>query len=417
MSAGIRKALPQALLLVLLGCSGLLAADLLFRGNARSLLYGRERFSGDGTEGQPLEDSYRFYQYFRLQLARRAEQSSLAFKSYFRVTDDFNLDLPGDPGWRLYHGYLEWKRGRSEVTVGRQWLHFGPGSLTLDGIQAGYAFDERSRYRLTGYFGSESPFTHGFHLQGIDRTGSGGFYLRALPRPGLELGLGGVQKNRRGEAIQRELGADTQLRLPHRLQLTGRLDVDLLEDRLQKGTVRLDYRELKRWEFQLQYRHYEPRLLDDRYYFRFPLQGHEQVRGGLIYRLRQQLMLSAAWSTIFFGGEETSSFLSFGLTAPYAELIYYRGMGFGGEEDGFSLGGNYLFGDAYRVYAQLNYSAYRFYEELDERDNLVSGVFGFDWIPFDDLTAGIELQDLNDEVFRHDFRVLAKFSINSDTIF
>jgi hypothetical protein len=137
-----------------------LPADLVFSGSSRSLFYSRENFFS------PLEDesvhNFRLYQYMRMKLSERGKKSSISFNTYLRVSDDLNVEYPNDPNWRLYNGYLQLDRGYTQLSLGRQWLHLGPGSMTLDGLKL--SIGSPGLTQLTGYVGTESPYSNNFRL-------------------------------------------------------------------------------------------------------------------------------------------------------------------------------------------------------------------------------------------------------------
>ena len=66
--------------------------------------------------------------------------------------------------------------------------------------------------------------------------------------------------------------------------------------------------------------------------------------------------------------------------------------------------------------ADIDYSRYRFYEDED-RDYLFSSIFGFNWRPKKNIMAGLELQDVNNDVLSKDWRLMLKFSLNHRKVF
>ena len=389
-----------------------LPADLVFSGSSRSLFYSRENYFS------PLEDesvhNFRLYQYMRMKLSGRGKKSSISFNTYLRVSDDLNVEYSNDPNWRLYNGYLQLDRGYTQLSVGRQWLHLGPGSMTLDGLKL--SFGSPGLTQLTGYAGTESPYGNHFQLNGWDKAKSGGFYLSTRAIRPLTLGLGWYQKSRKGEVALREVGLKCKADLPRDLKLSAGLDVNLLTDRVQKGYCRLNYKGSKRLTFLAEFKHYEPRLFYQSYFRRFNPRANDQLRGGLVYFVTSQVTLNATYSAIFFEDADTR-YLSLGAGCPNGWFNYYHGAGFGGDEDGFAVGGNYIFRQKIEIYADLDYSRYRFYEEDEDRDYLFSSIFGINWKPARNILAGLEFQDLNNQFFSKDFRVLLKFAVNYGRIF
>lgn len=389
-----------------------LSAELLYSGRAQSFLYNYENLYSSVPAGL-AEDNFRFYQYLRLNLKQRGEKSSVSFHTYLRVTDDLNIDYAEDPHWRLYNGYLKWDTRKTSLTLGRQWLHLGPGSLTLDGVNL--SVDAAGKSQLTGYLGLESPYSRKFNFQGWEKARSGGLYFTTKAIRRLNLGIGWYQKNRHGKVAFREAGLNAKARLPGGWQFNGRLDVNLLTDKVQRSQARLRYTGNKRVHFFGEYKHYEPRLFYQSYFRRFKPKANDQFRGGLTYFITPQLTLNTSYSAVFFE-DENSGYLSLSAACPYGWLTYYRGDGFGGDEDGFALGATLPVRENFELFADIDYSRYRFYEEED-RDYLFSSIFGVNWRPRKDLTAGIEFQDLNNNVFSKDFRLLLKFAHNFSSAF
>ncbi len=396
---------------LLLSASGLWA-QLTFSGNARSLFYGREIFPGAFSDN--TEDSFRYYQSFGLHLVGRGKAGQLGFHTFFQVSDDLSLDLNDDPQSRLYNGYLEWKNKGTNLSLGRQWITLGPSSLTLDGFKASQSIGKA--VEVTGYLGTQTPFSRKFDLQGWDSAKSGGFYARTLSLKNAGLGIGLQQKSYKGETTFRELGIDGRIKLPEGVDLLGRADFNLLESGLQRAVLTSRYRPAdSRFGFMAEYRHYEPRLFDKSYFKRFDLEGHEQVRGGVTCELKPGVSLNASYTGVYFE-DDSDSYITLGAACPYGSVSYFHGTGASGDEDGFAASGSYVFCKAWELFADVDYSLYRFYEELD-RDYVFSSAFGLNWRPNRTVLAGLEFQDLNNDFLSKDFRVLLKFALNYSQIF
>jgi len=388
-----------------------LPAELLYSGRAQSFLYSYEDLYSS-TAGE-AEDNFRFYQYLRLNLKKLSEKSTVSFHTYLRVTDDFNVDYSYDPNWRLYNGYLKWDLRRVSLSLGRQWIHLGPGSLTLDGANIGVELAGKSR--LTGYLGLESPYSRRFSFQGWEKARSGGLYFTTKAVSRVNFGIGFYQKNRRGEVAFREAGLNAKASLPGGWKINSRLDVNLLEDKLQKGLVRLSYQGHERVHFFGEYKHYQPRLFYQSYFRRFQPKANEQFRGGLTCFLTSTVTLNTSYSAVFFE-DGNSGYLSLSAACPYGWLTYYRGDGFGGDENGFAIGTSLPVREKFELFVDIDYSRYRFYEQED-RDYLFSSIFGVNWRPRKNVMAGVEFQDVNNDVFSKEFRLLLKFAYNFSSAF
>ena len=387
-----------------------LPAEVHFSGSARSLLYSWENKALRKEESELA--NYRFYQYLRMKLTGKGEHSSISFHTYLRVTDDLNIEF-NENHWRFYNGYLQWDKGGASVSFGRQWLHLGPGSLTLDGLKIDIGSSGSQRF--SGYIGTESPYSRYFSTNGWERSRSGGVYFKTSALRWTRIGIGWHQKNRGGKVGLREIGINCKSDLPRGFQLYGRLKVNLLTDRVQKGIFRLRYQGNERFSFLAEYKHYEPRLFYQSYFRRFKPKSNDQLRGGVVFFLRPEVTLSATYSAVFFE-EENSGYLSLGANCPYGSVTYYRGNGFGGDEDGFTIAASYPLSRDFELFADIDYSRYRFYEEED-RDYLFSSIFGMEWKPRRDIHTSLEFQDINNDIFSKDFRVLVKFAYNFNKVF
>ena len=312
--------------------AGTLRAELLYSGRAQTLLYNYEDLLT--TPGASSTDNYRFFQFLRLNLKNRGEKNTVSFHTYLRVTDDLKVNYSDDPNWRLYNGYLQWDTRLTGLTAGRQWLHLGPSSVTLDGVKM--SVGGRGPNELTGYIGVESPFTRKFDTNGFSKAGSGGLYFTTRQIRTLNLGIGFYQKNRDGEAAFREIGVNATSNLTPGLKLYSRLDVNLLNSSVQKGQVRLRYQGNARVHFFGEFKHSEPRLFYKSYFQNFDLTGNEQLRGGVTVFLKPEVTLNTSYSEILHESQN-SGYLSLGLSCPYGSATYYRGNGFGDEENGFAV--------------------------------------------------------------------------------
>ncbi len=397
--------------IILLTAAADLSAELRFNGSARSLFYSRESFPG--AFSGDTDDSFRYYQSFGLHMVDKSTVGEIGFHTFFRVRDDLSLDLTDDPESRLYNGYLEWKRKNSSLALGRQWITMGPSSLTLDGFKASRTFG--GQVEVTGYLGVQTPYSRHFSLQGWDRAKSGGLHVRTRNLKNASFGFGFQQKSYKGKTTFRELGVDGKLDLPAGLDILGRLDFDLLDAGVQRAVLTGRKRVSGRLSLMGEYRHYQPRLIDKSYFKRFDLEGNEQIRGGVSYTLRPGVSLDASYTGVFFE-DENDSYITLGAACPYGSFSYFHGTGASGDEDGFAVSGSYLFAGSWELFADIDYSLYRFYEELD-RDYVFSSAFGLNWRPNRTVLAGIELQDMNNDFISRDFRVLLKFTLNYSQIF
>lgn len=391
------------------------AMTFLYSGQARSSLYSYESLYMDPANES--DNNYRYHQFLRLNLKGLGEKNKVSFHTYMRVSDDLSVDYASDPNWRMYNAYLKWDTRATSLSVGRQWIHLGPGSMTLDGAKFEVSGRKAS---ITGYVGTESPFTRKFDSSGYDKAGSGGVYLRVKPVSKLAIGAGWYQKNRYGETAFREFGVNANATLPHGFKLYSRLDYNMLSDEIQKGQVRLRYQGDKRYNFFGEYKHYTPRLFYQSYYQRkFELEGNDQLRGGLNVNVKENVTLSASYSAIMTE-DENSGYMTIGASCPFGWANYYLGRGFGGDEDGFAVGGQVpLAEDKLELFGTLDYSRYR-YLELDdesERDYLFSTIFGMHYRPSECINAGIEFEDVNNDLFSKDWRVLINLNINFSSAF
>jgi hypothetical protein len=391
------------------------AMTFLYTGQTRSSLYSYERLHHDPADS---DENYRFYQFLRLKLKGVGEKNTVSFNTYMRVSDDLSVDYSSDPNWRMYNAFMQWDTRTSKLSVGRQWLHLGPGSMTLDGVKL--ELGGTSKLKLTGYLGTESPFSRKFNAGGFDKTGSGGLYVRMKPSRKLSIGAGWYQKNRHGETAFREIGVNANATLPNGFKLYSRLDVNMLTDQIQKGQVRLRYNGHKRFNFFGEYKHYQPRLFYQSYYRRkFKPQGNDQLRGGLNVFLDNDISLNASYSAIMME-DENSGYFTLGASSPHGWFNYFKGHGFGGDEDGFALGGSLpLAHHKFELFGTLDYSRFRYFELDNEsdRDYLFSTIFGMHWKPSEIVDAGIEFEDVNNDVFSKDWRMLININVNFSSAF
>ena len=401
-------------IIILLITSGysMTAAEVLFSGNSRSMINFRESYLGNGDDG--TVDNARFYETVRAKLVGRGESSSFGFHTFLQSSTDFSEDYSTDPIWKLYNAYFQYKNNHADFTLGRQWLHLGPGSLTLDGVKV--TLKSGTTCDFTGYIGMESPYSRSFDTGGWDKSQSGGLYFSTRRISKLNLGVGYTQKNYLGETALQEVGLYAKTRLSGPLQFNGRLDFDLKGDQVQKAVLGARYDKKKDYSIMAEYRHYLPRIYYKSYFKKFYYQANDQVRTGISYYLSDWTTVSANYTAIFFD-DENNGYLSIDLSCPYGSITYYQGMGFGGDEIGVAVGATYPVCEQLDIYADLDFSKYRFYEHESETDRLFTSMFGFDWKPTRDILTGVEFQNVDNEILNKDWRMLLKFSINGSGVF
>jgi hypothetical protein len=396
--------------LILLGLNGL-SAEMRFNGSTQALFYSLESYPG--RLDQTAVDNFRYYQTFRLKLEQKGRKNSLSFNTFFRVTNDFAREYPADPASRFYNGYVQWNTPLTSLAVGRQWLNLGPSSLTLDGVRL--SLSKSRLIEATGFVGLESPFSRKFDLQGWDKARSGGVYLRSQAIRRLTLGLGFFQKDYESRTALREIGINGKADLPHGVDLTGRLDLNLLTHGVQNGMFRTRFQAGSHWNLVGEYKHYEPRLFYQSYYRRFNPRANDQLRAGVVYNFRKDVFLGASYTGIRFK-DMTSSYLTLSAGCPYGNVAYYHGGGIDQSQNGFTVGGSYPLLEVLEVFADLDYSRFRFYDAEND-DYLFTSIFGLNWRPRRDILAGVEFHDLNDRIFSKDFRILFKLGFNYSQIF
>ncbi len=270
-----------------------------------------------------------FYQGLRLRIL--SETNSKTFlNTYLRVAKI------GSAAWeeRIYHLYVNWQtpHNRLQVRLGRQFLYRGVINGTLDGILL--SANPTPRLRLKVFGGLEAPYRRGFETVGRDSTAWGG-YLSYRFSTRAKIDLSYFHRRRNGISVWHLLGAGLSGKLTPDFYYQLQIDHNLEAKTLQGVRARLSYYR-NRWSFSGEINRQRPRVFEDSYFRIFELEGFQQFRGGVTYRIHQYRLGIQYIFTAYETDNTNQVLLTFGNRWGMIGLVL---------QDGFGGGNTGLYGD------------------------------------------------------------------------
>ena len=174
---------------------------------------------GQGFEDLEGEDHFNLAQGLRIH-AYKLGLDELSFHGYFQYYGDLNNDFADEGKFRLYHGYLRYKKRDFPLNVraGRFFLFRGVAVGVLDGGEFTYKINPQ--WSITGFGGVQGPLSREWEFNpGGDSPMFGG-EVRWLPgkfkgvKPSMALSY--TRQEREGNLLRHMMGLSLHLKINRR---------------------------------------------------------------------------------------------------------------------------------------------------------------------------------------------------------
>jgi len=362
-------------------------------GQAYSMLYAWE----NATSNQQWDN------YHGLKLRLRPENNNnLTVKANLRFA------RRGDPGeWdeRIYNAYVDWSpKGRHvQARAGRQFMYRGVINGSVDALWL--RTQPLRNLEVQAITGFRVPLDRSANVQSwVDGGVLGGFASFRFDRQS-HFDVSYVQRQRSGKVAWRQLGSALNGAFPGGWYYQMRVDYNLEQSEVQTLRVRAYYN-AGRWLLSGEYNNERPRVFEDSFFNLFELNGFDQFRGGVTYRLGLY-RVGAQFTHTSFEASNHNDRIEVTAANRWGTLGLIYQNGFGGDNVG-------VFGDVrydlvHNLTVQVRSSHYNFERRtisIDEDATSFSGGVIFRPVPSLALNAGIQ-QSLN-TFYSHDFRALFK---------
>ena len=377
----------------------------------------------DGTVSRHL----RAYQVGILN-ASRLGGMPLSFHTYAQVSGDLLDDVPGRGHYRILHAYLRWKsRSRPDLNLsaGRQRIHSGVGFGTIDGVRLGVR--PCPEVLITGYAGilvpvvseggigtwDEGHLWGGQALFEVKDTSLGISFAErareATPYDGSGT-YSGLLPQDQPRAVRR-LGVDLRQTVQGRLEVYGRVDLDL-EDQLEVDGVEVVGHLQATPELRIsgEFQHRKPRIHVNSILSVFEVSTNREAGGRIHYRLSPRVSLSADAFRVVYDDDDSWR-LGVGVLCETGYIGYSRRVGYGGASDAVSVSFHKGLTPELTIKADGSFSGYRLYAAQADRDRALAGSLGLTYRPRRALSFDVTGQVLRNKYYTRDVRFFFRGSV------
>jgi len=368
----------------------------------------------------------RAYQLAQLTLSK----GNISFHSFVNFSNDFREKQSGDPRFRFYNFYINWRNlfNRVNLKLGRLSVYSGVGVGTIDGIYAstkvakflnlniygGFLMPEGQKLALNDdpknnfMFGGQLKFSSG------EFSGSLSYFNQhrkpksydALRADSLgnvfvqEISLTSAQYN----LVSGDLRYESSI-----FEVYSRLDYDVSKVKFTRGEISGGVNLMSRLKLSAGYNYRDPRIPLNSIFSVFSYEVTKEVEAGVHYSISPMLRAYVGFSNVRYA-DDNSQRIVFGFDAGYVFINLAKRMGYAGELDGVSAQGYYpMFNNRFIINAGLNYASYKLSEGSQRNRDLVV-LLGGSFKPNNSLSFDVQTQYIQNRVYKSDFRVFFKFN-------
>jgi len=392
-------------------------------GNISSSVYSFERYSTPGNS----ETSIRGFQVLTLNFS----QHNFTVKSYLNLENDFAQSIDTDPRLRLYNLYVEGRHIFKIVTlrIGRQPLFDALAGGIFDGLNIGI---KSKGILIKGYYGANVPAYQKFEIVSnwsdnyilggkvstdfITNTQISLSYINKNFKPRdyvatrLDMNLNPIQVLISNKSNQYQYArAEVNYDLPKTLNINTRYDYDLNFNKTSKFQIDGELTEVKDFTFRMYYNYRAPNLRYNSIFSVFDYGNTNEFEGGVDYRINNTFTLSGKYGVVNYQDDNSQRF-TLGIISNYGTVSYRKSTGYAGELDALSLYSAYSFLEGKLTPSiGISYSNYKLSEESDT-SNLTTILTGINFRPIVKLSFDLQMQYLNSEIYKNDYRLFFRLN-------
>lgn len=391
-------------------------------GRFSTTVYSWERNPADSLS----ETHARVYQTAQVTIGNLASRR-VSFHFYGLLSQDLAKSAEDDPIPRIYHTYLQWHARKGlvqRVRLGRQRVYSGVAYGTVDGIDLNFRIGES--VKIGGFAGILVPFSNEIEIGNWDDRHAFGFRVSTTKLAGTKVLVSFMQRNRAPAAYsapgrytgrkitfesleQRLLGLDLHRRFARKLNLYGRLDYDLEQERVRRGQVELRLAASDKLTLSGEFIHRAPLIEANSIFTVFEQNTTQEfgVRGS--YRFGQRWFLNGNLAVQKYDGDETVRF-GLGVRGKYGSLGYNFRKGYGGQNNGAYAALNYPVTPKLGLVATTGLARYTLFDDDLETHTSLTGSVGLNYRPRKQLAIDILGQGIRNRFSSSDFRIFVKAS-------
>lgn len=388
-----------------------------------------------GGSGDDFENRTRAFERLRLDLTDFAGRS-LSLHGFLTARNDLTTQNLGETRTRLYSGYLRYRSAnaapgalRYDARLGRQWIHAGVGSGTVDGI---LLRADRSGWGAISLFGgtlgSQRRDRGGFDKPDLSRRL--GAELRIRPRVSAsadpEIALSFADTRRLELVENQKLGGRASMWIRRRLGMWTEVRHDFILDRTYSSAAGVEVlkpaRNLRAWA---QYDRRTPALPATSTFAFFETKPVSGFRGGIGLRVAGPYHAAFDFErTDFKGGVNTvvtgdsiATRARVDRASSY-RIVLTRGdyqiggrfeSGFGGKRSGFLIAARHDFGEKLKLTLDIGLDNYDYGSGPVEDNKAASGLLAATYALARDSRLTAQIEGLNNRDLKRDIRMMVRF--------
>lgn len=349
----------------------------------------------------------------------------LSLHLYGVFAQDLAVSAEEDPALRLYNSYLQWKDRTGileRVRVGRQRIYSGVAYGTIDGIDAGVRV--KDYFKIGGFAGALVPPANDVEVGKWDDAHAFGLRLSTSKLAGTRVLVSFMQRNRTPVAYsapgrytgrilkfddleQRLVGLDVQRRFSERVDVYGRLDYDIEQERLRRGQLELRLTASDKLNFSGEFVHRAPLLAANSIFSVFEQNTMQDLGLRASYRISPVWFLSGNFGVQVYEGDESLRF-GLGLRGRYGSFGYNFRRGYAGQNNGAYASLTYPLTPKMGLVATTGFSRYSLFSEDLETQTSLTGSLGLNYRPHKLLSLDVLGQGVRNRFDSHDVRLFIK---------
>lgn len=359
--------------------------------------------------GSDDENHTRWYQSLALN-ANRLGHQNVSFHTYLRTAHDFQSDAGLNTPTRIYNAYLDWKRIGNvlDMRLGRQFVHFGVGSATMDGLRLTLA--QQRRFRLSLYYGAETPFSRpGTELSGLSEKQIMGAYLSSTAILKTRLGLSYVRKSRDNETRWEQAGLMLDRSFGSMWMVLAKINYNLDTQDIHEMLVRIRFTQSNDLTMSTDFGRRKPRFDVDSYFNIFEIEPYDWFRLSVSKHLGSWLKLNAMVRMTMLEDKQATRVQVSGDMGLF-QVGLMNQSGYGGNNLGLFGGVQKEITDKMMLAARLNFSRFTLEEIVGDVENAMFSYLMFGYRIHKDFKTQVSLQHLTNPQYERDLRAIVNIA-------
>lgn len=366
----------------------------------------------------------RLYQTAQVTVGQLAN-NRLSFHFFGQISQDLSEKADDDPIPRLYNAYLQWQERKAilnQVKLGRQRVYSGVAYGAIDGIDL--TLRAGNLFKIGGFAGFLVPTSNEIEIKSWGASHAFGLRASTDRLLGSKILVSFMQRNRQPvnysapgqftqriltfESLeQRLLGVDIYRSFSRRLNVYGRFDYDLEQERVRRTQVELRVSPSQKLELAGEFFHRAPLIDANSIFTVFEQNTSQDVGLRANYRINQTWFIDGNVGYQIYDGDETLRF-GLGLRCRYGYFGYNFRRGYGGQNNGAYAAINYQLNSKFGVVASTGLSRYSLFNEDTDEYTSITGSVGVNYRPHKLFSVDVLGQGVRNRFYDNDFRLFVK---------